>query len=252
MKEGAITNIRRAQAHVWTLSVEPNDDAETLKMKGLLSADEVNRFDKIAHGRNRREYIAAHALTRVMLSSFCNISPADWRFEAGKHGRPELAGQFIHTGLRFNLSHAKNMVACAVTVEDDIGVGVEWVDRPNDFRAIAEKKFSLPEVDYFANAPEEDQRKVFFSFWTLKESYIKAIGKGLAEPLDGFAFNLDPLAISFLRDNGEAECWAFDLFGASPVHFCAISVARPAGVPVEIFRRSLNWHDLAAIAPPPS
>ncbi|MBL6933629.1 MAG: 4'-phosphopantetheinyl transferase superfamily protein [Rhodospirillales bacterium] len=241
-----MTNFRRGQAHVWTLRIDPDDNGIE-QFREILSGQEKARLEKIAHERNRREYIAAHALTRLMLSHFSDVSAADWRFDAGDHGRPELTTRFRNLGLRFNISHTRGMVACAITKVDDIGVDVECQERPGRLADIAERKFSRPEIIFFASASEAERQKVFFSFWTLKESYIKAIGKGLVEPLDGFAFSLDPLGITFLRENGDADCWSFDLFKASADHLCAISLARPTCAPVEIIRRSLNWKDMAAL-----
>ncbi len=213
----------------------------------VLSEQEIARAGKIKNERNHREYLAAHILTRRMLSHFSDIPATDWHFDAGKHGRPEPASAMKHTGLRFNLSHANGMVACAVTLDHDIGVDVEWLERSNRFDEIAMRKFAPSEVACFQSASDEERRKTFFSFWTLKESYIKAIGKGLIEPLDGFAFDLDTLSIAFLKDNGDEDCWGFDLFQPSPQHLCALSLARTAGAQFDISRRSFNWDDLTKI-----
>ena len=248
MKEILLANISRGLAHVWTLPVDQFDDAGSGLWREILCEEETARFEKIVLEQNRREYLAAHALTRVMLSHFSDFPPSEWRFVAGKHGRPELSEKFEYTALRFNLSHVRGMVACALTRVDDIGVDVEWLERSNSFAKIAERKFSQPEVDYFNSVGKEDRRRAFFSYWTLKESYIKAIGRGLVEPLDGFAFSLDPLEISFLRENGNSDCWNFCLFEASAEHLCAVSVARSAGATVEISKRSLNWEELESLA----
>lgn len=240
--------LSRKQAHVWVLPVTAEDEPNIERLMRVLSDGEIERSERFSHARNRREYLSAHILTRLMLSNFADCEPSDWRFVTGQHGRPELAGFPETTNLRFNLSHARGMVACAVAHQDDIGVDVEWMERSNRFTDIAEKKFSQPEFSHFSDAPENEKRHIFFSFWTLKESYIKAIGKGLLEPLDGFAFNLDPLKISFLNDNSNAACWGLDLFQPVPEYLCATSLARPADEEVSITRRVMNMPDLLALA----
>lgn len=241
--------IQRRQAHVWTLSVGPADGPaiERLRSRSLLSDDEKSRSERISDARNHRQYLAAHILLHLMLSHFSNVKAADWHFVDGPHGRPEPGPGIESQGLRFNLSHARGMVACAVTLQDDIGIDVEWMERCNDLAGIAEKKFAAQEAAYFSAASEEDRARIFFSFWTLKEAYIKAIGRGLLEPLNGFAFALEDLKISFLSGQDKGDCWSFDLFQPSPVHLAALALARPPGAVVEITRRHLDWDQVAAL-----
>jgi 4'-phosphopantetheinyl transferase len=57
--------------------------------------------------------------------------------------------------------------------------------------AVAERFFSPLEVDALRRLPDHARRDLFFRYWTLKESYIKARGPGLAIPLDAFWFTFD-------------------------------------------------------------
>jgi len=242
-----LTDLRRGQAHVWTLPVNQDDAAAIERLRGVLSDEEKARCAGISDAGNQREYLAAHILAHLMLAHFSTIAAADWHFLAGPHGRPEPAPEINSMALRFNLSHATGMVACALTTQDDIGLDVEWLERSNRLDAIAEQKFAVSEAATFASAAEDRRQQVFFSFWTLKESYIKAIGKGLREPLNGFAFELEPLGISFLNGQDAADCWSFDLFQPSPHHLAALSLAHPAGATVEITRRHFGWDELVAL-----
>ena len=52
-------------------------------------------------------------------------------------------------------------------------------------------------------APPSERARCFFRLWTLKEAYIKAIGKGLSAPLNSFAFTLEPIRIAFLSELGK-------------------------------------------------
>jgi 4'-phosphopantetheinyl transferase len=217
------------------------------QLRPILSKPERTRSESIRFPVKRREYLAAHILTHLMLGHFSAVAPADWHFVNGPHGRPEPAPDINSNGLRFNLSHASGMVACALSKVDAIGVDVEWLGRPNDLQAIAERKFAPAEANCFACAHQEDRKRVFFSFWTLKESYIKAIGKGLLEPLNGFSFELETPSISFLNGQDKSELWDFDLFQPSTAHLAALSLALPFGGPARVTRRHLNWEDLLTL-----
>jgi phosphopantetheine--protein transferase-like protein len=72
----------------------------------------------------------------------------------------------------------------------EIGIDVEDITRTVDTDAVAPSVFSPAELADFREAGLEDRRDRFFSYWTLKESYIKARGMGLSLPLDAFWFEL--------------------------------------------------------------
>jgi len=242
-----LTDLQCGQAHVWTLPVSRADESRIERLCAVLSDHERRRSERISDAPSRLEYLAAHVLVHKMLTHFSPQATTDWHFVIGPHGRPEPAPGIDATGLRFNLSHTGGLVACALSKGQAIGVDVEWLPRTGMLDAIAEKKFSAPEAAYYKNASAQDRARIFFSFWTLKESYIKAIGKGLREPLDGFAFELDPLSIAFLNGQDAADCWSFDLFTPAPDYLAAVALARPKAAAVEIFRRHLDWPELEAL-----
>ena len=82
-------------------------------------------------------------------------------------------------------------MACIVASGADVGVDVETVARKTDTAAVADRFFADPEVAALRALPAEAQHKRFFEYWTLKESYIKARGMGLAIPLGDFWFTLE-------------------------------------------------------------
>ncbi len=128
------------------------------------------------------------AFVRDLLSYYAEVAPQDWQFEKGNKDKPELIN--CPLPLRFNISHTKNLIICAVTLEDDIGCDVENTGRNNNVLAIAERYFSSTEINELFALPEAQQRNRFFDYWTLKESYIKAWGLGLAIPLADFSFSI--------------------------------------------------------------
>jgi 4'-phosphopantetheinyl transferase len=78
--------------------------------------------------------------------------------------------------------------------------------------------------------PEAEQDARFFTYWTLKESYIKARGMGLAIPLAHFSLHVppeSPLRISFdPRLDDDADAWQLASMRPSERHLLALAIRR--------------------------
>lgn len=241
-----MSTLSTKDAHVWTLSVTENDQKNIDKFYHILCPDELVRLNQITHNQSKLEYQAAHILCRIMLSNFSDVAPADWHFETREDGKPEISKKINRMNLRFNISHTNGMVACALTKEYDIGVDLEWPTRFKNINSIAKRYFSNSEYNYLKASPLSEQREVFFTLWTLKESYLKAIGKGLRQPLDSFTFDLDTFNISFVDKDvsPKKQFWNFALFRPSDVYICALCVAHPNNSPQNIEYQQVHWLDL--------
>lgn len=90
--------------------------------------------------------------------------------------RPFLSGSNID----FNISHSGKYVLCAIGENLQVGIDIEEIKKNSleDFQKVMTSK----QWDIINNAPEP--YKEFFKFWTIKESVIKADGRGLSIPLD--------------------------------------------------------------------
>ena len=106
---------------------------------------------------------------------------------------------------------------------------------------LADRYFSMEEVHDLRSVPESLQRERFLEYWTLKEAYIKAKGKGLSIPLEQFAFRITdnlPLAVWFdpsLDDRPDG--WCFLLARIAGRYGMALAVQRDPGEPVRVFFR---------------
>jgi len=205
----------------------------------LMNRDEHDRMARFIFEKDRRAFLLTRALVRTTLSRYAPIAPADWRFIANVHGRPEILDRPSGVpDLRFNISHTNGLIACAVTIGREVGVDVEHTGRRLT-HDIAGRHFAPREVSDLRTLPAEEQPRVFFDYWTLKESYIKARGFGLALPLGDFAFILNPPnppTITFeptLED--DPATWQFLQDSPTPHHRLALAVRREgADLPVRI------------------
>ncbi len=224
--------------------VEPERirDPELLRdYDALLTDDERTKRDRFHFEKDQHSCLVTRALVRTVLSRYENIAPKDWRFLTNDHGRPEIAEPESARSLKFNLSHTNGLIACIVAREREIGVDVEDRERSGRLLDVAHRFFSTVEVAALRKLPEKEQLDRFFLYWTLKESYIKARGMGLAIPLSHFSFLFGhKISIAFdpqLKD--DPESWQFTALSHSRRHAVAASFRRKAGEEVRLVMRDV-------------
>jgi 4'-phosphopantetheinyl transferase len=181
--------INKNEIHLWQVNPDEITKTELLnKYKDLLTSEETTKQQRYKFSHDKHDALITRAFIRDLLSYYADIAPQNWRFKKGEKDKPEIVNPPLP--LRFNLSHTKGLIICAVTLSDDIGCDVEDITRSNDVLSIANRYFSASETEELFSLPTAQQRNRFFDYWTLKEAYIKAWGLGLAIPLKDFSFTI--------------------------------------------------------------
>lgn len=120
----------------------------------------------------------------LLFNALSDLGITEYEVIEGVNGKPFLKGRDVC----FNLSHSGNRVMCSVAPED-VGCDVEEV-KPIDVD-IARMNFTDEEYSIIADAPAGLKYDSFYRFWTLKESFLKALGAGMDLELDRFNIRLD-------------------------------------------------------------
>jgi 4'-phosphopantetheinyl transferase len=200
-----------------------------------LTDDERARWKRFRRDEWRHEFLVTRALVRTVLSQYTGVPPDRWRFTVNRHGRPEISEPHGIPPLRFNLSHTQGLIACLVALEREVGVDVEHTGRGGRLLAIAERYFAPAEREALRELPEAERRERFFEYWTLKESFIKAVGVGVSFGLSRFAFELDPIRIAFAEGVADDPgSWQFTLRRLGADHVVATSIRRQGGRDLEL------------------
>ena len=192
------------------------------RIAGLLNREERERAAQFVFERHRRQYIAAHALKRLMLSAFegFEVAPKAWSFETASGGKPRVnrgAGPY------FNLSHCDGLVACAVSHRVELGLDVERLT-PDAPLELAQSHFACDEDIWLRSLPAANRSQGFYRLWTLKEAYIKAVGLGLAQPLRDFSISFEPLRVTFHDASLGDPCrWRFYQRAVGVEHVLALA-----------------------------
>jgi len=171
---------------VWKIDLEHSGVLDVFM--SVLDEQEKTRAARFRFERHFRHFVVAHAATRAILSSYCEIGAAELIFEYNPYGKPSIAN---HGGPSFNLSHSGGIALCSVSSTGEIGVDIEKC-RAIDHLGMSERFFSTLECKVLANLQAEKAIDGFFSTWARKEAYIKAKGLGLSLPLDAFSVEPNP------------------------------------------------------------
>ncbi len=148
----------------------------------IISMKELPKSEQHSH---------AHKLLREALKPFGVDYNENTPLTFGELGKPSLTE---YPEIRYNLSHSDGIAACIVG-PDECGIDAEKVRdyRPN----VVKRVFSDSEramID--AVDSSEEKNLLFFRLWTLKESYVKAIGIGVSYPMKTVEFSFDGNKIS--------------------------------------------------------
>lgn len=203
------------EVHVWIANVNVPAPLAA-RLEDTLSHDERSQAGRFVFEHHRRRYSAAHGILRDILARYVAKEPREIVFSLNAFGKPFLPEGDENRRLFFNMSHAGDLVVVALARDRLIGVDVEFIRPVPEIDAIAEYNFAPQERALIVNSSASDREPLFFTCWTRKEAYIKAVGKGLSLPLDSFDVSVPPGAsgrsIEPTKDSpGVAGWWLSDL-----------------------------------------
>lgn len=181
-------------------------DARLLKANGLessvyasLSAGRRSKADRYRFERGRLLSLCAGAALDFCLAS-AGLRERDAQIACGSHGKPYIAG---HTGLFFNLSHSGSLAVCALAGQE-IGVDIER-QRENVSEALMRRVCTAHEAELLFSLDTGSRSAEFCRLWTVKESYMKLLGTGLATPPESLDVSFEPNGITLLDKGAPAR-----------------------------------------------
>lgn len=221
------------EIHLWFTFPHHITDKHLLTCyQQFLAGKEHQRWQQFHFEKHQHQYLITRALVRTTLSRYANTEPKLWQFSKNKQGKPAISPP---QKLFFNLSNTETLIVCAVSRQRNIGIDVESLHHKANIINIAKRFFSRQEIDALLACPKLQQRSRFFQYWTLKESYIKACGKGLSLSLKQFSFSINQskkvLTLNFdksLQDNPKHwQCWLLQVSGE---HYAALCIFNPQSI----------------------
>ncbi|WP_442601597.1 4'-phosphopantetheinyl transferase family protein [Paenibacillus sp. KN14-4R] len=166
-----------------------------------------------------------------------NLAPTELIRTVNDFGKPQLAH---YPSYHYNISHSGDWVVAAFDTKV-VGIDIEAI-APIEL-SIADRFFTASEVIMLRNQKDENQTPFFYKLWTLKESYIKAEGKGISIPLDSFSFQIHDHKVEMYLSGRQDTRWSFCQYHLDPgyaLSVCGLSPVFPEKMEL------VSWNDLAS------
>lgn len=181
-----------------------------------------NRAGKFLKREDACRSLVSEAMLRFAWKNETCMDPDLMALACNAYGKPFLPGSSVH----FNIAHSGKWVVCAL---DTMEVGIDVEHHRDLGTRIAERFFAGPEKSSLQGlSPGPISQKAFFDIWTLKESYVKAIGLGMRCPLDAFACFPDPdIGIVFHPFDSSLPRKSFGILDIESGYSCAVCHSRP-------------------------
>ena len=175
-----------------------------------LSAIELERIPFFKFEQVQNNFIVSQGTLRILLGLYLGIEPSEGRIGRQNKGKPYSIDD---PALHFNISNSGHICVYAFTHQNEVGIDVEHLRPLPDLDELIEKNFSVAEIDYI-NKKSDERSSRFFRLWTIKESYLKAIGEGMRLTPDSLEFSVERDAIKLLSVRGifEIDDWIFEEF----------------------------------------
>ena len=152
-----------------------NDESFNNFIKGIKEYRK-EKIEKLSLKQSKYLSLAVELLIKKACEDF-GINYLNEEIVFNEHGKPS----FKTSKLFFNTAHSGNYALCVIS-NVEVGCDIEKIKEYN--QRIATRFYSKGENNYIELS--EDKNEMLYRIWTLKESYLKCIGKGLALPLNSF------------------------------------------------------------------
>lgn len=207
---------------VWQVNLD--FDAEQVEQcSQLLSSDERSRATRFHLQHDRRRFVVARGMLRVLLGKHFDVEPGMITFAYTERGKPLLAGP---AQIHFNVSHSSEKALYALSASHHVGIDIEYAGRDFDFAALARRFLTRAEEQVINALPESRRRRAFLTCWTRKEAVAKALGGGLSLAFDELEVTAASDATPSVLAGGTCDAQSWILYAVDTAADYVAAVAR--------------------------
>ena len=196
----------------------------------VLSVQERDFAQTLRYAQVRQQYIQVRVAVRQILAAYLHEPAQKIRFAKGEYGKPYLLD---YPAVQFSLSHSGVQLMLAISTVGMVGVDIEDVQKSRTaLTGLVEKCFAPAEIAYWNTLDSTQQLLEFYRFWTSKEAFVKAVGRGIAVGLAHCVVTTEgnPAFVRIPAEYGCPQDWRLFNFSAEP-HFIGALVVETRDLP---------------------
>lgn len=194
------------EVHVWRIELDRVAIAAAA-LKATLSLEEQRRAARFQSKELGERWAVAHGALRCIVARYARCQPGALVFQEGPKGKPALTGPGEE--ISFNLCHTDALALVAIAGIGRVGIDAEAVRSSIEVEDLSRRYFAPAEADEILALSPDAQLGAFFACWTRKEAFVKALGGGLAVPMDHFQVSVrsnEPARLLWI-DGEECDQW---------------------------------------------
>ncbi len=232
---------------VWMTEVSTSRDALPF-LEPCLDAQDRERAARFHFAEDRARYVLGRGLARNILGRYLSQKPETIEPAFTERGQPYFPGDET---MRFSITHARDLVAVALTARARVGIDIECMERKLNLEGVAERILSAEDFREFEALPEQEKVVAFFRIWTRKEAYLKGTGDGITIALKKIAVSMHAEEIGTIadaRDEAGAKKWRMHAL-ALPANYMGCVACDDAAKWVDFRRVRLDGGDVIEAQP---
>jgi 4'-phosphopantetheinyl transferase len=142
-------------------------------LKKFLNPTELNRANRYHKEKDRNRFIICRSLLKFVLATQTNLEVNNISLDYNSNKKPYLAS---FPWLHFNVSHSEDYAVITIS-RNEVGIDIEYISEDFNFTPSLQDIFNDEEILNIKNT--EDKKQAFYTSWTRKEAFVKALGKGI-------------------------------------------------------------------------
>lgn len=173
----------------------------------LLNSIEIKKAKRFYKEIDRNRFITYRSILKLVLGAYTKLDVKNIYLDYDFNKKPYLAS---HPWLFFNISHSENFAAIAIS-RKKVGIDIEYLSEDFKFTNLLPDIFDDNERLIIQNAA--DIKKTFYTLWTRKESFVKALGKGIDEDFKYIPCSDGQHSVDFklIKNTQNWQVYTFDL-----------------------------------------